>query len=154
MLLHTEVSIVIDTYIPFGISFQTLFEDVIPTPVKAQTEENYVTFWDLGGLVDHNLPIRVDILRNNSRNDCIIVYTAPLAQALTEAVTLDITRMLVRLTWTGQPSPTTHRVSLNLRMDVDVRRRSSSFRHIVRKSSAERHDSTTLPQGETRILRM
>jgi hypothetical protein len=151
MLLHTEVSIVIDADIPAGVIMQSLFEHRIASKLNLQRELNFVTFWDLDAReqCELDLPIVVEII-SDTRFAQKVVYSAPIRSALTYAIPLSYSHMLVRLTWVGKRSIMAHALRLNLRMDIDVRRKNSSFSHINRYP--ELPDSTSLSPGESHVL--
>lgn len=150
MFLHIEMSMDVEARIPAGDTPHLLFEDEVTSPINSQMEVNYVTFWDLVGSPSiRKLPILAQLVQVKGCAQERIMYSAALADALEEAISLTAQVFVVRLLWVGASKSAEDSV-LHLRMDVDTRRSKNSFSHIKREVHI--HDGTSLPAGHSHIV--
>ena len=150
MLPHTEIGITVNTVLRKGAIEQLLFDDIIQTPHNGQRELNFVTFWNESpGRQNFELPIRLEI--RSARSDEALLFCASVAEAMQVAVPILEQRIRVRVIWASEkPLSVEEPVKLDMRMDVDVRRKSPSFSHIQRNPDPP--DRTTLAPGNSHIL--
>lgn len=150
MFTHIEMNMDVETTVPPGDTPHLMFEDEIVSPINGQMQVNYVTFWDLmGGSRAQKAPVIVQLVQTKNCSEERILYSSSLADALEEAVSLNIQSFLVRLIWVGR-STSSQRCVLHMRTDIDTRRHKASFSHIKREIHVS--DALSLPVGHSHIV--
>lgn len=150
MLRHTEAGVSFDTDIAPGQHSQVLFDDELAIPLNGQREVSFVTFWPTDALDDvSSLPIWLQI--HAVTRDAPILYRSTLDTALSVAIPIAHTRIRLVIWWkSDDASRGASHVRFDMRIEVDVRRRPSSFSHINRHP--ELPDPHTLPPGKAQIV--